>query len=543
MHCIVVESLADDWQVSADTLRALAQTPQWRALLHFKGEKSLIGKDSGFFLHENGHKDPLSELKATLEAMSDKEAKDGDKSAICRYRARAIFLARYFPHIAESLSNATCESFDEFRRIVIIERVAIAFAGESEIYPGSAMGHTFLVLEGEAKADFYKEIASKTTDDGAEIRNAIDIKQGQTQRYAVSFFATTELGLNPIAYIRALIGNLDGIYSLSPLENVEFDYLKNEQRSIWTLELQMSEAQKAMLGAHLWEIRDVPIDYSFITHNCNDALKFLLRAVDESFYTPQSKPYETPIEYLKSLQKAGKITHISIQTPESKNDFIAQYGANEILQTRDSAKVALSYVYSDGANLVSLYAAPIYSSIKNATNAYKEHIESRLLSIETRYNPRTKRAFVHKIEALHLFSMPDFGRTGRLVKYIDISFENPLQEHSRTHLKPHISFGVGLGGYVGSVSAYILPLLGYEYVRKHNAFVDIRAGIIASFPKVRVIGEYDYYVNFISNQKGYKHKASAFVGVNLYKQLDIFAQITYTHPRYAALQCGVSVNF
>ena len=509
-------------------LDSIATSKQWRALLHFRKNSSLIEQKSGFFLAKNGAKNPYAELQATLALK-----KDNPQKFFCTYPARALYLSKFFADIARDRTRIVCDGFSEFRQIVVFDKVSLHYAAESDMYPGSAMGHIYLAIEGTAKQDISKKWGNTT----------LELKKGQYVGYSMSFFATAELGLNPIAYIRAIMGNLDGIYALSPLKNAEFEYIKNEKRNLWRLELALNDEEKAMLQAHLWELKDIEIDYAFITHNCNDAIKSLLRVANEDFYTPQNKPYQTPTEYLKALHTTGRIIDVKMEAPKNKEAFVKAYGRNDIFGVRDSAKMALGYEMRNGDGLASAYFAPIYSDIRNANNAYHELIESRLASIDIRFNPRTNDAFIQKIEALHLFSLLDLYRSKNLSKYIDVSFENPIGEHTRTNLKPNIAFGVGFGSYLGRyVSVYAMPIFGYDYVHAHNAYVDMRVGAVLRFHRVRFVGSYDYYLD-INNQRGYTQSVSAFVGVNLYKQSDVFIKAEMRGERYNVIQTGVSVNF
>ncbi|TLE15985.1 hypothetical protein LS72_005350 [Helicobacter apodemus] len=206
----------------------------------------------------------------------------------------------------------------------------------------------------------------------------------------------------------------------------------------------------------------------------------------------------------------------------------------------------LGYTYSSGDSLLNAYFAPIYSDMRNVNNAYRELIESRLASVDVAFNLKNNQVFIREVELLHLSSILDFYRTQSLSKYLNISFKNPLQEQRHTRLKPNMSVGGGIGSYIGDMSVYVMPLLGYDYEKEHNAFLDMRAGIVMRFKSARLIGSYDYYVD-IKNQRGWKQKWSAFVGFNLYKQWDFFVQ-THIHKMInntntITLQSGISINF
>lgn len=67
-------------------------------------------------------------------------------------------------------------------------------------------------------------------------------------------------------------------------------------------------------------------------------------------------------------------------------------------------------------------------------------------------------------------------------------------------------------------------------------------GALLRLPRVRFVGSYDYYFD-LNNQRGYEQSVSAFVGVNVYGQSDVFVKIQMRGERYMILQTGVSVNF
>lgn len=213
-HASTAQSLINPQDSQTKTLLdSIATSKQWRALLHFRKNSSLIEQKSGFFLAKNGAKNPYAELQATLALK-----KDNPQKFFCTYPARALYLSKFFADIAKDRTRIVCDGFNEFQQIVAFDKISLHYAAESDVYPGSAMGHIYLAIEGTTKQDISKKWGNTT----------LELKKGQYVGYSMSFFATAELGLNPIAYIRAVMGNLDGIYALSPLKNAEFEYIKNE---------------------------------------------------------------------------------------------------------------------------------------------------------------------------------------------------------------------------------------------------------------------------------------------------------------------------
>lgn len=543
------------------------ENPKWLALLHYENGKSAIAKGSNFFLSQNGHKNTKDEYTATIEAffeqMSKPNLKDLENSTLCKYPARLYFIAQTLDDEAFNalIDTGKCEGLSEFLQIVPIENIFIEFAAESEIYPGSSMGHIFLHLRGRTQDDINKRFG------GAPFVR----KKGDKQEYAMSYFATMSEFFNPLDYARALAGYLSGGYALSPYENAELDYLENEQRNIYIYKVLASKAQLRLFALHLWELKDKQISYNFITHNCTDGIESILALLDSGFAYKRPKPFITPTEYIRHLVKAGKIEFSELKTPPNKQKFVQKFGSNDILNTRKSSKISFGLTHFNGsARQGFLYFAPIYSDIKNANNAYKELIESRLASLELRFAGIDEddkfKVFLHKIELLHLFSVADTLRTNSLSKLISLRFEPNLyakgtnkhfkgEQNERTRLFPTLDLALGVGAYAGAFSFYALGDLGYRYELIHNPFVSLKSGVVASFEGFKFIGEYQIYYDLNDNNRGFDSKISLFAGLNAFKEFDIFAEfnafhqlfntrkILYDKRQSVEFKVGVSWNF
>lgn len=457
----------DDKQNFKNDLNAIKNTllnakiyenPKWLALLHYENGKSSIQKGSNFFLAKKGHKNAKDEYIATLKLFFDESeghkiqnpkdtnqskqdeiqsanaqtsaqrlnSKDSAKlenSVLCKYPARLYFIAQFLNDESFNalIDTSKCKGLNEFLQIVPIDELSLEFAAESEIYPGSSMGHIFLHLQGWAQNDINKRFG------GAPFVR----KKGDRQDYAMSYFAMMSEFFNPLDYARALAGSLSGGYALNPYENAELDYLENEQRSLYIYKVLASKAQIRLFALHLWELKDKQISYDFITHNCTNGIENILGVIDEGFFYATYKPFITPAEYIKHLVNVGKIEFSELKTPPNKQKFVQKFGSNDILNARKSSKISFGLTHFNGSFRQGfLYFAPIYSDIKNANNAYKELIESRLASFELRFAGLDKnddfKVFLHKIELLRLFSVADTLRTNSLSKLISLNFEPNL---------------------------------------------------------------------------------------------------------------------
>lgn len=581
------------------------ENPKWLALLHYENGKSRVQKGSNFFLTQNGHKNVKDEYVATIERFFDelerhkiqnlKDTKQGkqdenqgakdtgkqdeiqnanakdtkqnaqtlnlkdntnlENSTLCKYPARLYFIAQKLDDEAFNalIDTDKCEGLNEFLQLVPLDELGLEFAAESDIYPGSAMGHIFLHLRGQTKQDFNATANGETL-----VR-----KKGDRQDYAMSYFAMMSEFFNPLDYVGALSGALKGFYALNPYENAELDYLENEQRNIYIYKVLASKAQLRLFALHLWELKDKQISYNFITHNCTDGIESILALLDSGFAYKRPKPFITPTEYIRHLVKADKIEFSELKTPPNKQKFVQKFGSNDILSTRKSSKISFGLTHFNGsARQGFLYFAPIYSDIKNANNAYKELIESRLASLELRFagldEDEKFKVFLHRIELLHLFSVADTLRTNSLSKLISLRFEPNLyakgankhfkgEQNERTRLFPTLDLALGVGAYAGAFSFYALGNLGYRYELIHNPFVSLKSGVVASFEGFKFIGEYQIYYDLNDNNRGFDSKISLFAGLNAFKEFDIFAEFNAFHqlfnPRKILYEKGRSVEF
>ena len=561
------------------------ENPKWLALLHYENGKSRVQKGSNFFLAKNGHKNAKDEYVATIERffdelerhkiqnLKDKQGKQDEiqsanaqtlnskdntnleNSTLCKYPARLYFIAQNLDDESFNalIDTGKCEGLNEFLQLVPLDELGLEFAAESEIYPGSAMGHIFLHLRGQTKQDFNATANGETL-----VR-----KKGDKQDYAMSYFAMMSEFFNPLDYVGALSGTLKGFYALNPYENAELDYLENEQRSLYIYKVRANKTQLRLFALHLWELKDKQISYNFITHNCTDGIESILALLDSGFAYKRPKPFITPTEYIRHLVKANKIEFSELKTPPNKQKFVQEFGSNDILNTHKSSKISFGLTHFNGsARQGFLYFAPIYSDIKNANNAYKELIESRLASLELRFAGLDKddkfKVFLHKIELLHLFSVADTLRTNSLSKLISLRFEPNLyakgankhfkgEQNERTRLFPTLDLGLGVGAYAGAFSFYALGDLGYRYELIHNPFVSLKSGVVASFDGFKFIGEYQIYYDVNDNNRGYDSKISLFAGLNAFKEFDIFAEFSAFHqlfnPRKILYEKGQSVEF
>ncbi len=357
-------------------------TQEWRALLHYDKYQSSIHKTSPFFLHKKGYKNPKSEYEETLRLLFAKNPNanvdsnansntksiaksstsfvvdSNTKSIACIYPARMQAIKTYITQNAhiydiregqlrlfdEMTDIHKCASLQDFLDIVPLEKIFIEFAAESDIYPGSSMGHLFLHLQGAMQKDIIRVFED----------TPFSRTKGQIQDYSMSYYATMSEVFNPLDYIRAIVGNLKGYYALSPYASTASQYLNDDKRSIYRYEIKASKEDLKLFALHLWELKDKQIKYSFIKHNCTNGIEKILAVLDLDNIYHSKKLFSTPVQYLQHLDKKGKITLDEVLLPERKKSFVQKFGTNKVLESYKNSKISFGYSYPNMAFFVIL---------------------------------------------------------------------------------------------------------------------------------------------------------------------------------------------
>ena len=197
------------------------KSSDWHNLLHYEKGKSVIDKNSAFFLSPEGYKNPKAEYIATIKEFLNTDNLN-DKHAICRYPARFNYILQTLNLSADKFPKPNCYDYTEYKNKVPFEKISIIFAAENNISPSTMLGHSFLKIEGQNKAHSFS--------------------------YFAAFDTTNSLNF----YTKVLTSGIDGMYILSPYRVKQNEYINKEKRSLWEFELQLNENEKEKLKAHLW---------------------------------------------------------------------------------------------------------------------------------------------------------------------------------------------------------------------------------------------------------------------------------------------------
>ena len=117
---------AEPIKITQESLIEFSQSKQWLSYLqYYPDSQSRIEPNSKFFLSENGEKDPLSELQASIHVFTD--LTEQNQKQICQFPARYKMLQTFFKL---AITTVNCPSLEEFDQQYSHQRVQIVFAGQ-----------------------------------------------------------------------------------------------------------------------------------------------------------------------------------------------------------------------------------------------------------------------------------------------------------------------------------------------------------------------------------------------------------------------------
>lgn len=254
---------------------ALADDPQWAALLHHDGQRPNI-QDPAFLL--SGQAFTLrAELQATLSLLYQ-----GGPDAVCRFPARYLWIRAKTGRPALPVDQ--CSDLSEFATKAPMDEVSLVFASEVLSMPSSMMGHLFLKVRGQH-------------DDGLP------------REHAVSFFTEPVSWNLPKLFYDSLIGGMQGYFALTPFQQEAELYIGKEGRNLWIYPLRLDTAELSLLQAHIIELKQVSFTYFFQRYNCATLVKHLL-AINRPSVLSDPEWWTTPKDVVRSAAR-----HSLIDTP------------------------------------------------------------------------------------------------------------------------------------------------------------------------------------------------------------------------------------
>lgn len=261
----------------------LSSAPQWRALLHADFTQFHI-QDPRFLLSAP-NASLEQEMSATLAAFR-RHAIPGEEHAICRFPARYEWLRRNLLVNANDTPRVECAEFRRYLAKASAERIKLVFSSENVNSASSMMGHVLLKMEG-------------ANDEGLPVE------------HAVSYFTVLDSANLPKLLYRIFVSGMPGLFALNPYQQQKARYLVGEERNIWEYELRLTEAQKSLVQAHLWELRGIDSKYFFTTYNCATAILYIL-ALAEAEILDRKQLWVSPMDVVRTAHAFGLVENTEL---------------------------------------------------------------------------------------------------------------------------------------------------------------------------------------------------------------------------------------
>ncbi|WMS88729.1 Lnb N-terminal periplasmic domain-containing protein [Pleionea litopenaei] len=251
-------------------LSTLAKEAQWLRLLHiidFDGSSEV--DDAKFFLSDE--RTAVSELNAAVREFRQ------NPTLRCRFPARYEWLASQLNWSSNEISAEQCPKLFEWMQQLNPQNVSLIFPASYMNSPSSMFGHLFLRLD---TSNSHNDLLA----------------------YSVNYGADVESDDSSITYmVKGLSGGYPGTYTIVPYYEKVKEYNDIEHRDIWEYPLHLNVTQVRRLMLHLWELKDVKIDYYFIDENCAYRILALLAVIfPELDLLSEFQGRAVPIDVLKS---------------------------------------------------------------------------------------------------------------------------------------------------------------------------------------------------------------------------------------------------
>jgi Domain of unknown function (DUF4105) len=264
------------------TAKRLHEHPVWLALLHASAGQAQI-KAPQFFLTAAPF-NPEAELAASLVKLQTASAAD-----LCRFPARYSWLSQQLNFELLLDIDSACPEIKEFIQKAPFDRLDLVFADEAVTQPASILGHGFLKISGKKDEKFIE--------------------------HAIAFYTDVQNFNLPKLLWESLISGKQGLFALTPYEDEAAKYLSSEQRNLWSYEIKTSQAERALIRNHLFELKQTELTYFFHSYNCATLLRNILSLTGR---IPSSKGlWVTPKDVVKDVYDAGQVITVGVDVADA----------------------------------------------------------------------------------------------------------------------------------------------------------------------------------------------------------------------------------
>ena len=267
-------------------LQSKANSPAWLKLLYYQkswGDYVSKAYRDQFFFSPTGKKDPVAELHAFIEVITNKRAArfELQKNPACSFPARYELVRSWFPELPEA---KRCPDYEDWIKRIDPGQLYLVFSSSYPNNPASMFGHTFFRLDRKSKA---------------HIKGAKELLG-----YSFAFMAQTLPGDNAFMYTyKGVTGGYISYLDIKPFYMNVGIYNNSESRDLWEYPIPLTEKQKVFFIKHLWEISlSTGFRYYFFDENCSTFLLKVLEAVNPAWnFTSDNDLFVLPRRTLREL--------------------------------------------------------------------------------------------------------------------------------------------------------------------------------------------------------------------------------------------------
>lgn len=282
----------------------LADSPQWRALVHYLPDRLGGGWTSlvvspDFFLARTGKSDPEAEAEASLRAfLTPARRTRPDSHPRCRFPARFRWLVTTLQVDTRRVPEQQCPGYSTWQRKLDPGRASLVFASAYLDNPASLFGHTLLRIDPAHPA-----VADPMLS------------------YAASFAAATGGDTLGVRYaLKGLFGGYRGVFNWAPYYEIVREYGDFQHRDLWEYELSFTGPEVERLLQHAWELRAASFDYYFLDQNCAYQLLALLDVARPGLrLSDHPGAWTIPADTLREIvQRAGLVVRVTYREAPSR---------------------------------------------------------------------------------------------------------------------------------------------------------------------------------------------------------------------------------
>jgi hypothetical protein len=285
----------------------LSENPQWISLLHINSNGPQI-QDKRFIL-SGADFSPKKELHRTLALFFEPS-----HAAQCRFPARYFFLDHFLDLESFGLKKSeSCTDLKKYRDYVPFAELNLIYASEVLASASSMMGHSFLNAKGT------------------------NINQSQVS-HSISFF--TELdSFNPAALIYdGLVSGMKGLFIVRPFNKDLVHYSQTEGRNVWSYTLDINDFDRQLIKLHIWELKDLDIEYLFQSYNCATLTLHIL-SIANSALKNEEILFVSPLDVVKAANKYRMIKKTGVELADDWGLKMLEHEIDPVLGQRIESMV------------------------------------------------------------------------------------------------------------------------------------------------------------------------------------------------------------